>query len=330
MADIAQRAGVSKVSVAAVLSPSAENHTRVAPATRQRILDAARDLDYAPNGVAKMLRRRSTDIVGLYLGDWLLNTHDLFLAEIVSGLQVGCHEMRKDLLLHGTFRGRSADDIYLELVSRKIDGLVLFARPDDSLAARLSASALPVVAVADAVAVLPSVVADDRGGSRLIAEYLAARGHRRVLYRRGQPFQTSANRRHESFRAAAAGLGMAVAEDEGRLEAFDFPLSARERAILAADKPGRPTAIVCASDLLAHAAVDDCRGRGLRVPEDFAVAGFDGIAAQVRPAARLLTIRAPWSEVARTALHLVVRRQAGEAVPDETVLPVELVLGDTG
>ena len=90
MADIADRVGVSKVTVSAVLSASAGNNTRVAPATRQRILDAAQELNYAPNGIARMFRRNSTDIIGLYLGDWLLNTHDLFLAEIVSGLQIGC------------------------------------------------------------------------------------------------------------------------------------------------------------------------------------------------------------------------------------------------
>ena len=329
MADIALRAGVSKVTVSAVLSASAGNHTRVAPATRQRILDAARELDYAPNGIARMFRRRSTDIVGLYLGDWLLNTHDLFLAEIVSGLQIGCREYRKDLLLHGTFRGRLVDDIYLELISRKIDGLILFTQADDALAARLAASSLPVVAITDAVPVLPSVVADDRAGSRLLANYLAAKGHARVLYRRGLAQQTSANRRHEAFAEAAAHVGLTMVEDAGRLKAFDFALSAGEQAILGESGPGRPTAIVCSNDLLAYAAVDYCRSQNLRVPGDFAVVGFDGIVPQVRPAARLTTIRAPWSEVARTALGLVVKRLAGEAVPKETVLPVELVIGDT-
>ena len=329
MADIAQRAGVSKVTVAAVLSPSEGNHTRVAPATRTRVLDAARELNYAPNGVAKMFRRRSTNIVGLYLGDWLLNTHDLFLAEIVSGLQIGCHEHRKDLLIHGTFRGRSVDDIYLELVSQKIDGLILFTQENDPLATRLAASPLPVIAITDAVSHLPSVVADDHAGSRLVAEYLAAQGHRRVLYRRGRSVQTSANRRYEAFGDAAARLGIAVVEDAHRVENFDFAPSAWEQAILSGDRPTRPTAIVCGSDLLAYAAVDYCQTQKFRVPGDFAVIGFDGIVPQVKPAARLTTIRAPWSEVAQTALGLIIRRLAGEAIPEETILPVELVMGDT-
>ena len=266
---------------------------------------------------------------GCILATGFWNTHDLFLAEIVSGLQIGCHEHRKDLLLHGTFRGRSVDDIYLELISQKIDGLILFTQPDDPLAARLATSSMPVVAITDAVPMLPSVVVDDRSGSRLIAEYLAAQGHRRVLYRRGQAFQTSANRRYEAFQVAAGQYGMTVVEDFGRLEKFDFNLSVKEQAILHENEPSCPTAIVCGNDLLAYAAVEYCQDRGKRVPDDFAVVGFDGIVPQVRPAARLTTIRAPWSEVARTALGLIIQCLARESLPEETVLPVELVLGDT-
>ena len=128
MADIARRTGVSRVTVSAVLSASAGNNTRVAEATRQRILEAASELNYAPNGIAKMFRRSRTNIIGFYLGDWLLNTHDQFLAEIVSGLQIGCRKHRKDLLIHGTFPEQSVSDVYSELTNRKIDGLVLFAR----------------------------------------------------------------------------------------------------------------------------------------------------------------------------------------------------------
>ncbi len=329
MRDIAERVGVSTVTVSAVLSASAGNHTKVAEATRQRILDAARELNYTPNGLAKMFRQRRTDTVGLYLGDWLLNTHDLFLAEIVSGLQIGCHEHGKDLLLHGPSRQRSVDDLSLELTNRKIDGLIMFTREDDPLAARLASSALPVVAITDAVPSLPSVVADDAGGSRLIAEYLAARGHKRILYRRGHPQQTSAHRRYDAFREASARLGISVVEDSNRIKEFDFALSAGEQTILGQSRAARPTAIVCGNDLLAYATFDYCREQGLHVPTDFAIVGFDGIVPQVRPAARLTTVRAPWSEVAQTALGLVVRGLAGETLPRETVLPVSLVIGET-
>ncbi len=329
MSDIAARVGVSKVTVSAVLSASAGNHTRVAPATRQRILDAAREMNYTPNGLAKMFRQKRTGIIGLYMGDWILNTHDMFLAEIVSGLQLGCDEHRRDLLIHGTFRGQSTEDIYLELISRKIDGLVMFAREGDALAQRLASSSMPVVAIADAVPALPSVVVDDCLGSRLIVDYLFSKGHQRILYRNGRSFQTSATRRYESFLAAATKCGMTVVEDAKRQENFDFALSEEEKAILNQPASQRPTAIVCNNDLLAYRTVDYCQDTKRSVPSKFAIVGFDGMVPQIRPAAKLTTICAPWSQVAQTALALIVRCLEGGALPVETVLPVELVIGET-
>jgi DNA-binding LacI/PurR family transcriptional regulator len=329
MSDIAQRAGVSKVTVSAVLSATSGNNTRVAEATRQRILDAARELNYSPNGIAKMFRHRSTDIVGLYLGDWLLSTHNLFLAEIVSGLQIGCHEHRKDLLIHSTFRGQDVNDIYLELISRKIDGLIMFALESDPLAIRLSSSSLPVVAIADAVSTLPSVVADDCRGSQLAAKHLADKGHSHILYRRGWSLQASANRRYIAFVEAAAAYGMKVSVDVTPRSQFGLVMTDEEVEILNRLAPARPSAIVCPNDYLAYAAVDYCKDNGFKIPDDISIVGFDGLVTEIRPATRLTTIKAPWAEVAQTAIGLVVKSLAGETIPLETILPVELMLGDT-
>jgi len=329
MSDIALLAGVSKVTVSAVLSAKADSKTRVAPGTRQRVLDAARELNYSPNGIAKMFRHRSTDIVGLYLGDWLLNTHDLFLAEIVSGLQLGCHDYRKDLLIHSTFRGQDVNEIYMELISRKIDGLIMFAQEGDPLALRLSSSSLPVVAIADAVPALPSVVADDRGGSRMLADYLASKGHKHVLYRRGWIQQSSVNRRFEAFSGRAAEHGIQLSLETVSRGQLEFAVSEEEITILNRPILDRPTAIACTNDRMAYAMVDYLKDNGFRVPEDFAVVGFDGLETQIRPRVRLTTIVAPWSDVANTALSLVVKSLAGESIPLETVLPVELLVGAT-
>jgi len=329
MSDIALLAGVSKVTVSAVLSAKPDSKPRVAPGTRQRVLDAARELNYSPNGIAKMFRHRSTDIIGLYLGDWLLNTHDLFLAEIVSGLQNGCHDHRKDLLIHSTFHGQDVNEIYLELISRKIDGLIMFAQEGDPLALRLAASSLPVVAIADAVPALPSVVADDRMGSRMLADYLASKGHKHVLYRRGWVQQSSVNRRYESFAERAAELNIRVSKDNVLRNQLEFAVSDEEKAILGQPKSDRPTAIACTNDRMAYAVVDYLNDEGHRVPEDFAVVGFDGMETQIRPRVKLTTIVAPWADVATTALGLVVKCLAGESISLETVLPVELRIGET-
>ena len=131
-----------------------------------------------------------------------------FTAQIIGGLHRGCDAHRKDLLLHGMDRGARAEDIYAELVGGLIDGLVLYTSAQDPVAALLAASALPVVALVDALPGLPLVGADDAAGARLLAEHLAARGHRRVAFIPGAPALASAERRRRAFAGAAAELGM--------------------------------------------------------------------------------------------------------------------------
>src|SRR5262249_47656133 len=115
MKDIAERVGVSKMAVSAVLSGTSST-ARVSEATRERILAAARELRYRPNAIARSLRSKRTNIIGFYSGYRYIDPRNPFFAEIVGGLQEGCAEHRKDLLLHTVFQRASVDDIYGELV----------------------------------------------------------------------------------------------------------------------------------------------------------------------------------------------------------------------
>jgi DNA-binding LacI/PurR family transcriptional regulator len=331
MQDVADQLGVSKMTVSAVLGGSSA-HVRVSAETRARVLEAARQMHYRPNAVARSLRRQRTNVVGLYSGYGYLDARNPFLAEIIGGLQEGCDQHRKDLLLHGVFEGRDVDDIYAELVDGRIDGLALNAPPDDPLVDRLAKSHLPVIAIVDAVAALPSVVADDAAGTRLLVDYLARQGHRRLLFRGWERPMESVLRRRKTFFEAAAAHG---------LEAMDWivpqwiapPHASLTNALHVPwlDLPPyrRPTAVFCWNDLAAYDLLAYCRLRGVRVPDDLAVVGFDGFASPLGATARLTSIRAPWPEVARTAVSLLVERINGQEIPQETVLPVHFVAGDT-
>src|SRR5688500_9811310 len=179
--DIAELVGVSKMAVSAVLGRTS-GYVRVSEGTRQRIVDTARELDYRPNAVARFLRDRRTHIIGFHSGHGYVSPRNAFLAEIIHGLQQGCDERQKDLLLHGVFQNRPVDKIYDELADGRIDGLVLCEPADDPLVGRLTGARLPAVVVVDAVKGLPSVVADDAGGTRILIDHLWSRGHRRVIY----------------------------------------------------------------------------------------------------------------------------------------------------
>lgn len=327
MRDVAREVGVSQMTVSAVLGGKSVQ-ARISETTQVRVLEIAREMGYQPNAIARSLRRRSTNVIGFYSGYGYLDTHNAFLAEIISGLQQGCEQHRKDLLLHGVYRGASVEDIYTELMDGRIDGLVLNAGPNDPLADRLAASQLPVVALVDAIPTLPSVVAADAEGSAYLAAHLAEQGHRRVLYRySNHKCLVSALRRREAFLRKATEHGMEVRlwEDNITCPADISGLSWFQEA-----PERRPTAVVCWNDLAAYELLTQCRKYGLRAPDDLAVVGFDGVSTPFDFVWRLTTVRAPWAEAARTAVELLIAQIQGEPVPQETELPVELVCGDTG
>src|SRR5438105_6260011 len=162
------------------------------------------------------------EVDGIYFGYGYSDPRHPFIAEISAGLQEGCNQHCKDLLIHGTFRGTSVDEIYTELANGKVDGLVLYTPLNDPLVQKLAASPLAVIAIADPVPSLPSVGVDDVAGSRLLAQHLAGKGHRRVLYRNCPAALLSAVRRFAAFQEAASACGMTLLESRsGPIDSID-------------------------------------------------------------------------------------------------------------
>lgn len=322
--EVSRRAGVSKVTVSSVLNGSRSN-TRVSASTRERILSVVAELGYHPSAIARSLRRKRTNIIGYYSGYGFISLRNQFSTEIISGLQDGCEEHGKDLLLHGAFRGASVEDIYAELASGKIDGLALFAPENHPLIERLSRSHLPVVLLADGAANLPSVIADDYKGSQLVADYLHAKNHRRILYRCLVRYHAAVERRLKSFQEAARRLGLTVTVSV----APTGDLTEEEMAILSPDNPERPTAVVCWGDDWAKSVLAHCLALGWRVPEDVAIVGFDGIEPNDPPQYRVTSVRVPWHDAGRIAIEQLIHQMKGGEAPAETILPVSLLIGDT-
>ena len=332
--DIAAKAGVSGGTVSRALN--AKSGARISAETRERVRRIADDLGYQPNAVARSLRRQSTNIIGFYTGYGLSDTRKPFYAEIISGLEAGCEEQGQDLLIHTALRRRPISEIYSELLSGQVAGVVMLFPPGDDkqeeahLIQRLAQSHLPAVVLADCVPHIPSVRVDDAAGSRLLAEHLAGRGHRVICYLPGPTDLPLVMRRRLAFAEAARALEMSVIVPDGYFnEESDLGPLTEWLAAGPGEPEDRPTAVVCWFDELAFNLLAECRRQGVRVPQDLAVVGFDGIRSLEVPAQKLTTIRAPWREVARSAMTLLTTRIARKEIALETVLPVELIIGET-
>jgi DNA-binding LacI/PurR family transcriptional regulator len=327
--DVAAHLGVSNMTVSNALSSDARRRGKVSEATRARVLAAIEQMEYRPNATARSLRLRRTNIIGLYSGYNYLSPENAFIAAIIGGVQQECDHHRKDLLLHGVYRGRTVKDIYAELVDGRIDGLIVQAPPGDPLLELLAEAPLPVVALAEATPLLPSVVVDDRAGGQLTAEYLAAKGHRWVLYHQTHRQLSSAQNRLEGFLEMANRLRLRVNLRPDHSLRSGFQLSEEAAAWLDTPANERPTAAVCWNDPAAYELLVYCHRRGLRVPQDVAIVGFDGVIRSVYPDWQLTTVFAPWAEAAREAVRLLIRRIEGDTIPQETVLPVTFRPGNT-
>ncbi len=325
--DISQAVSVSPFTVSVVLN-GAKSNTRVSPATREKILDAARDMGYLPNSLARALRNKSTNILGLYFGYGHLEPHDPFHAEVLTGLQRGCESCQKDLMIHYSFHRYGVDEVFAELAGGKIDGLVLIASPNDPLVSKLQGSNLSVVAMTDVIPGVPSVIANDVAGSIEIAKHLADRGHKSILYRSCPGQSDSARRREEAFITEARARGMRTTS--GRTTDWKGQVQQEEAALIFDRHANGITAAVCWGDPSAHALLSFCKEHKISVPKDLAVVGFNGIELPFEPAMNLTTVRANWALVAQRAVHLLVDQLDGQdEIPNLTVLPVEFHPGDT-
>lgn len=322
--DIARELGLSPSTVSRILQ--GDSRHRVSVQTRERILSTARRLDYQPNALAQSLRRGRTHVVGLYTNHKYDARND-FLSEILGGLQLACARHRLDLLLHCGYAGRTSDDTFNALRGGRMDGLFLHTSPDDPLVARLSASEMHVVALADPLPDLPSVTCDDVEGMRQIVAESQSRGYRRFAFLAPQFELASVERRRAAWERFLEAHGVYAKE----AHVFRVPIEDAHTVLdaLLQWREGLPVAVACWNDRTAYSLLRACAERGVRVPQEIAVTGFDGFLDDKLPARRLTTIGCPWVDVAVQAVELLVRGIGGEAIPAETMLPVKLIAGDT-
>ena len=332
--DLARELNLSQPTVSRILSGDSSH--RAAPATRERVLEAARRLGYQPNAVASSLRRGRTDIIGLHTS-YDYDVRNDFLGAIVGSLQRACSQHSLDVLLHSALSGAPAREMFGKLRDGRIDGLILHAESDDPLVSLLRKSSFPVVVVADPLPGLAAVTSDDAGGMALLIGHLWERGYRKFAFLAPQQVPASVERRHMAFDSELRERGLKIAQC--RTLAIDFEQAAPalpELLKMAGERPaGQAVAVCCWNDRTAYQLLSACAERGVRVPETLAITGFDGFANEKLPARALVTVACPWEQVAQTALELlrarIDARQHNRAAPkpEELRLPVQLALGDT-
>jgi LacI family transcriptional regulator len=314
IADVARRAGVSTATVSRVLSGVG----RARPETRERVLDAVRALEFRPSLVARSLKRRATLTFGLIVTD----IENPYFPQLVRAVEDAANAEGYAILLCNADEDPEREASYLDiLVERRVDGMIVAASTIGTRQREWLASApLPVVLVNTTApnADLPSVVSDNRDGGRIAARHLLELGHRRFGYLMPPPRNLDAPERLAGVRdeLELAGIdpdgpGLAIGTGAPTVAGGESAMA----AILAGGdegvaSSGRPTAIVAYNDLMAIGALRAIRGRGMGVPGDISIVGFDDVAFAAYAEPALTTIRQETAEMGRWAVATLTDRLA--------------------
>ncbi len=330
-ADVARLVGVSRTTVSLVLNNVPGTH--ISEATRQRVLEAARELEYYPHAAARSLARRRSGNIGVVLCQSAARLFaDVFLMEVLHGIHSVIRPEGFHILLEA-IEDVTAPDAYFGLVqSHQIDGLIVSGpRSDDLLLPKIQKKGFPVVLEGQLPdSNLPQVDVDNVGGARSAIEHLLSLGHRRIAFISNGPLIYTASRdRLRGYQAALTAAGLDYDESLVRYGAFSR-VSGREAMQSLLALPDRPTAVFVASDVVAFGALTALRDAGVHVPDEMAVVGFDDVrmAAYVTPS--LSSIRLPARQLGQTAAELLLRLIRGEKVEQgTTLLDTELIVRES-
>jgi LacI family transcriptional regulator len=345
--DVARQAGVSIATVSRVL----HGQEPVRESTRERVRAAIKDLGYVPDGAAQSLARSRKDVIGLVCVEHTglnPNQYDiesmslLFYDEVMRGVEALIRERHLSLLITYLREDESPDGTLheddpalprLQALSGKVDGLLIGEGVVPAAALARLARRLPVVVVAGDTALRGAdVVAADNwsGAHALVSHLLIEHGRRRLYHVDGPPSAPDAKTRRLAMQAvidAQPGVRL-VGAHSGRFSVRSGEAAAQQ---MLADFGGAggelPDAIVCSNDQMAIGVLRTLTARGIRVPDDMALVGFDDIYPATLCDPPLTTVRQPIRGIGERACEQLIARIANPTLrPTVQLLPTELVI----
>lgn len=323
--DVARQAGVSIATVSRVFN----SPDKVNPETRTKVLTVIDQLGYVPKAEAAARARKSSGRIGVLAPFFAYPSFVQRLRGVANALS----PLPYELTIYNVDNTARRDSYVTSLsLTRRLDGLILMALPfTEAAVERLVTRSIETVSIEVSHPSFSSIEIDDHAGGRMVAEYLMSKGHRNLGFIGDtdlpeHAFPTS-DRRLGGYRAAIHAAGLELEHSHISLAAQTLHNAAHcmDRLL---DLPNPPTAVFCASDTQAMGALQAARLRGLNVPGDVAVIGFDDV--DMADYLGLTTIRQHLEESGRRAVEILMSRVADPHRPTQHVrLPLELIVRNT-
>ncbi len=302
--DVARLAGVSTTTVSHVI-----NKTRfVAEVTQEKVMEAVRQLNYSPSAVARSLKCNSTRSIGMLV----TQSTNPFFSEVIDGVESYCYRQGYTLILCNTGGIYEKQKEYIRMLAEKrVDGILVMCSDltEELLNVLDSYSDIPKVIMdwGPLTSQADKIIDNSEEGGYLATKYLIQNGHKDIACLSGHFTKAACQERIQGYRRAMNEADLPINEDwilEGNFEC--------DTAVLAADKiiamDNKPTAVFCFNDTMALGLMSRLQQRGIRVPEDISVIGYDNIEISEYFSPPLTTIHQPKRRVGKNAFEILLQR----------------------
>lgn len=327
--DVAKAAGVSITTVSRALN----GYSDVGEKTRKRIANIAKELNYRPSAVARSLVTKRTRTVGLLVSELTKErVGHYFMFEVLYGLHDRLAELGYDLILASTSTSRQRVTSYLDFCTeRRLDGVIVMGiRLDDPYIQEVVDAPLPSVVID-----LPLlsercgyVMTDNVYGAQLAIRHLVSRGHQAIGFVNGHGQAAVSRDRKRGYDEAIARAGLL--HRESYTCESDYTTHGGREAVqaLLAEQP-EVSAVFFANDLMAIGGVQYAKERGLRIPQDLAIVGYDDIELAALSTPKLTTIRQKRPDMGIRAADMIVAMMDKNESPQGILLAPELIVRET-
>jgi LacI family transcriptional regulator len=325
---IASLAGVSRSTVSRVLN----SHPGVRSSVRQRVLQVIHDHNYTPQTAARSLANAHSDSIGVLIPrSAAVSLADPFIATMIQELFESSAQQGYFAMVAMLTADRETGFYDRILRGRHFDGVIMFSSDiDDPILPLLIKDASPLVLIGrhpyfENVA---SVDVENREGAHAAVTHLIQMGHRRIGLINGQLQMEAAQARRDGYKQALLEEGIGI-DSELMVEGFYSQTAAYHAMQTLLDLSQRPTAVFAASDTMGVGALNAIRDRGLRIPDDIAVIGYDDLAFAAHSSPPLSSVRQPVQQMSAQAVQLLIEQIRGDSSPRSVRLSASLVLRES-
>jgi len=307
MKDIARLAGVSRTTVSFVLNDRID--MKISEATRKKVLNIARELDYHPHAIAKSLVKKETRTIGLILCQDLRSVFsDLLFPQVILGINTVAAKKGYKILLHYIGNKTDQDSYYHLAMEKRVDGIILSGpRSNDDELTKLKNEGFPIVLLGQVVGLdISCSDIDNVDASKKIVNHLICHGHERIAIITNAPLNYTASKlRLSGYKEALEENNIDFNEELVGIGNFT-PQSGFKAMQMLLSLKKIPTAVFVASDVVAFGAMDAIRKKDMQIPGDIAVAGFDNISISEYMEPPLTTINLPGFDIGFNATNLLI------------------------